>query len=85
MKINYSLSLKFFLLKPTIMNHFKLFLKQFFSNSFTLIWIPFIIVPEFISEEEPTFWNYFFTIGSTSAIIILVVVDIFAFRKTLKN
>jgi len=67
------------------MNHLKLLLKQFFSNSFTLVWIPFIIVPDFIREDEPTFWDYFFTIGSTSFVIILVVVDIIAFRKTLKK
>ena len=67
------------------MNKLKLFLKQFFSNSFTLVWIPFITVPDFLREDKPTFWDYFFTIGSTSVVIILVVVDIIAFRKTLKK
>jgi hypothetical protein len=39
----------------------------------------------FISEDEPTFWAYFFAIASTSLFIILFVVDIIAFRKTLKK
>ena len=52
------------------MNHFKLFLKQF-STSFALLWVPFLSVYEFIREDEPTFWDYFFAIelimkGNTS-------------------
>ena len=66
------------------MNHFKLFLKQF-STSFTLLWVPFLSVSEFIREDEPTFWDYFFAIASTSFVIILVVLDIIALRKTLKK
>ena len=66
------------------MNHFKLFLKQF-STSFGLFWSPFLSVYIFISEDEPTFWAYFFAIASTSLFIILFVVDIIAFRKTLKK
>ena len=66
------------------MNHFKLFLKQF-STSFALLWVPFLSVYEFMREDEPTFWEYFFAIASTSLVTILVVVDIIAFRKTLKK
>ncbi len=66
------------------MNHFKLFLKQF-STSFALFWIPFLSVYEFIREDEPTFWDYFFAIAPTSLVTILVVVDIIAFRKILKK
>ena len=52
------------------MNYFKLFLKQF-SISFMLLWIPLLSVYEFIREDEPTFWDYFFAIelimkGNTS-------------------
>ena len=66
------------------MNHFKLFLKQF-SISFMLLWIPLLSVYEFIREDEPTFWDYFFAIAPISLVTILVVVDIIAFRKTLKK
>ena len=66
------------------MNHFKLFLKQF-STSFALLWVPFLSVSEFMREDEPTFWEYFFAIASTSLVTILVVVDIIAFSKTLKK
>ena len=66
------------------MNHFKSFLKHF-RGSLILVCVPILIVIDFIREDEPTFWDYFFTIGSTSFVIILVVVDIIAFRKTLKK
>ncbi len=67
------------------MNHFKLLLKQFFNNSFLLVWAPIVSSLTLIREDEPTFWHYFFTIFSTIVAIILVVVDIIAFRKTLKK
>ena len=66
------------------MNHFKLFLKQF-SASFALLWVPFLSVYEFMREDEPIFWDYFFSIGSNSFYIILVLGNIISFRKTLKK
>ena len=67
------------------MKNFKLLLKQFFNNSFLIFPITFLSIPAFMAEDEPTFWHYFFTIFSTSFVIILVVSDIITFRKTLKK
>ena len=67
------------------MNHFKLLLKQFFNNSFLMVPAPVLFIYDFISEDEPTFFQYFFIIFSTSFVIMLVVSDIITFRKTLKK
>jgi len=67
------------------MKNFKLLLKQFFNNSFFMVPITFLSIPGFIGEDEPTFFQYFCIIFSTSFLIILVVSDIITFRKTLKK
>tara|TARA_B100000941_G_scaffold278500_1_gene242890 strand:+ start:258 stop:395 length:138 start_codon:yes stop_codon:yes gene_type:complete len=44
-----------------------------------LLCVPFLSVSEFTREDEPTFWDYFFTIVSTSFVIILVTGNIISF------
>ncbi|MAJ50728.1 MAG: hypothetical protein CMB82_03815 [Flammeovirgaceae bacterium] len=66
------------------MKKVKIFFKQF-SNSFMLLWVPFIVLPDFTKENEPTLWNYFFTIGSTCFVIVLLFADTIIYLKTLKK
>tara|TARA_S200000501_G_scaffold75406_1_gene67193 strand:+ start:70 stop:282 length:213 start_codon:yes stop_codon:yes gene_type:complete len=66
------------------MNHFKSFLKHF-RGSFILVCVPILIVIDFIRENEPTFWDYFFTVVLCFLFILNLIIEIKEYQNTLKK
>ena len=66
------------------MNHFKSFLKHF-KGSFILVCVPILIVIDFIREDEPTLWDYFFTLVLCFLFVLNLIIEIKEYRNTLKK
>ena len=66
------------------MNQFKSFLKHF-KGSFILVCVPIFTVMGFIREDEPTFWDYFFTVVLCFLFVLNLIIEIKEYRNTPKK
>ena len=66
------------------MNHFKSFLKHF-KGSFILVCVPILTVIDFIREDEPRFWDYFFTLILCLLFVLNLIIEVKEYWNTLKK